>query len=186
MSILSIYGLLILVNLLLFKYLINREVIKPDLEFLGFIILAAPIMFIMFVIYFIVYNYYRKDSEKATVDYYNKRLPEIWYKFNRFINHGKPSILDNASTFDKQYDEYIEDYFSNFRPIYDKVKVVKTEVTDNGPKDILTSYHEAMNIVSQIARQTQQPIITATQRPAVRSKYSSINHIFNSLTHRSY
>ena len=108
----------------------------------------------------------------------------------------KPSILDNASTFDKEYDKYIDaqDLFNGFRPAYDTAKVVKTEAADNGPKDVLTGYHEAINLASQIARQTQQPIITVIQRPAgsryrltprrtdnIRKTNDPINEVFISL-----
>ena len=135
-------------------------------------VVIAPLIFIGLIVA-TLFAYICKWSTKNKredefVNKYNKKLPEVWYKFNRFLETGKPSILDNASTFDKEYDKYIDeqDLFNDFRPAYDTAKVVKTEATDNGPKDILTSYHEAMNLASQIARQTQQPIITATQSPA--------------------
>ena len=135
-------------------------------------VLIAPLMFIGLIVAtlsaYICKWSTKKKREDEFVNRYNKKLPEIWYKLNRFIETGKPSILDNASTFDKEYDKYIDeqDLFNDFRPAYNTAKVVKTEATDNGPKDILTSYHEAMDFVSQVARQTQQPIITATQSPA--------------------
>ena len=135
-------------------------------------IAIAPLMFIGLIVatclFIFVNGLPKRKREDEFVNRYNKKLPEIWYKLNRFIETGKPSILDNASTFDKEYDKYIDeqDLFNDFRPAYDTAKVVKTEATDNGPKDVLTGYHEAMNLVSQIARQTQQPIITAAQRPA--------------------
>ena len=135
-------------------------------------IAIAPLMFIGLIVSALMSYIYtwasKKKREDESVNRYNKKLPEIWYKLNRFIETGKPSILDNASTFDKEYDKYIDeqDLFNDFRPAYNTAKVVKTEATDNGPKDILTSYHEAMDFVSQVARQTQQPIITATQSPA--------------------
>ena len=135
-------------------------------------VLIAPLMFIGLIVATLSAYIYKwstkKKREDEFVNRYNKKLPEIWYKLNRFIETGKPSILDNASTFDKEYDKYIDeqDLFNDFRPAYNTAKVVKTEATDNGPKDILTSYHEAMDFVSQVARQTQQPIITATQSPA--------------------
>ena len=135
-------------------------------------IAIAPLMFIGLIVSALMSYIYtwasKKKREDEFVNRYNKKLPEIWYKLNRFLGTGKPSILDNASTFDKEYDKYIDeqDLFNDFRPAYNTAKVVKTEATDNGPKDILTSYHEAMDFVSQVARQTQQPIITAAQRPA--------------------
>lgn len=135
-------------------------------------ILIAPLMFpglIVTTLFAYIYKWStKKRREDEFVNKYNKKLPEVWYKLNRFIGTGKPSILDNASTFDKEYDKYIDeqDLFSDFRPVFGNIKVVKAEVTDTGPKDVLTSYHEAMDLASQIARQTQQPIITATQRPA--------------------
>lgn len=135
-------------------------------------VLIAPLMFIGLIVatllLIFVNSLPKKKREDEFVNRYNKKLPEVWYKLNRFIEIGKPSILDNASTFDKEYDKYIDeqDLFNDFRPAYDTAKVVKTEATDNGPKDVLTGYHEAMNLASQIARQTQQPIITAAQRPA--------------------
>ena len=135
-------------------------------------IAIAPLMFIGLIVSALMSYIYtwasKKKREDESVNRYNKKLPEVWHKLNRFIETGKPSILDNASTFDKEYDKYIDeqDLFNDFRPAYNTAKVVKTEATDNGPKDILTSYHEAMDFVSQVARQTQQPIITATQSPA--------------------
>ena len=135
-------------------------------------IAIAPLMFIGLIVSALMAYIYiwvtKKKREDEFVNRYNKKLPEVWHKLNRFLETGKPSILDNASTFDKEYDKYIDeqDLFNDFRPAYDTAKVVKTEATDNGPKDVLTGYHEAMNLVSQIARQTQQPIITATQSPA--------------------
>lgn len=163
-------------------------------------VVIAPLMFIGLIINTLI-GYIckwstKKKREDEFVNKYNKKLPEVWYKLNRFLETGKPSILDNASTFDKEYDKYIDeqDLFSDFRPAYDKVKVVKTEATDNGPKDVLTSYHEAMDLVSQIARQTQQPIITAAQRPTgsryrltprrtdtIRKTNDPINEVFISL-----
>ena len=135
-------------------------------------VLIAPLMFIGLIVAtlsaYICKWSTKKKREDEFVNRYNKKLPEVWYKLNRFLGTGKPSILDNASTFDKEYDKYIDeqDLFNDFRPAYNTANVVKTEATDNGPKDILTSYHEAMDFVSQVARQTQQPIITAVQRPA--------------------
>ena len=135
-------------------------------------VLIAPLMFIGLIVTtlsaYICKWSTKKKREDEFVNRYNKKLPEVWHKLNRFLETGKPSILDNASTFDKEYDKYIDeqDLLNDFRPAYDTAKVVKTEATDNGPKDVLTGYHEAMNLVSQIARQTQQPIITATQSPA--------------------
>ena len=134
-------------------------------------IAIAPIIFIGLIVsalFAYIYTWVtKKKSENEFVNKYNKKLPEVWYKLNRFLETGKPSILDNASTFDKEYDKYIDeqDLFNDFRPAYNTAKVVKTEATDNGPKDILTSYREVMDFVSQVARQTQQPIITAAQRP---------------------
>ena len=135
-------------------------------------IVIAPLIFIGLIVAtlfaYICKWSTKKKREDEFVNRYNKKLPEVWYKLNRFLETGKPSILDNASTFDKEYDKYIDeqDLFNDFRTAYDTAKVVKTEATDNGPKDVLTGYHEAMNLASQIARQTQQPIITAVQRPA--------------------
>ena len=163
-------------------------------------IAIAPIIFIGLIVsalFAYIYTWATKNKrEDEFVNRYNKKLPEVWYKLNRFLETGKPSILDNASTFDKEYDKYIDeqDLFNDFRPAYDTAKVVKTEATDNGPKDILTSYHEAMNLASQIARQTQQPIITAAQRPVgschrlttgrtdnIRKTNDPINEVFISL-----
>ncbi len=139
-------------------------------------IVIAPLIFIGLIVA-TLFAYICKWSTKNKredefVNRYNKKLPEVWHKFNRFLETGKPYILDNASTFDKEYDKYIDeqDLFNGFRPAYDTAKVVKTEAADNGPKDVLTGYHEAMNLASQIARQTQQPIITATQSPAGSSQ----------------
>lgn len=139
-------------------------------------IAIAPLIFIGLIVGALMTYIYiwatKKKREDEFVNRYNKKLPEVWYKLNRFLETGKPSILDNASTFDKEYDKYIDeqDLFNDFRPAYDTAKVIKTEATDNGPKDVLTSYHEAMDFVSQVARQTQQPIITATQRPTGSSQ----------------
>lgn len=135
-------------------------------------IAIAPLMFIGLIVSALMSYIYtwatKKKREDEFVNRYNKKLPEVWHKLNRFLETGKPSILDNASTFDKEYDKYIDeqDLFNVFRLAYDTAKVVKTEATDKGPKDVLTSYHEAMDLVSQIARQAQQSIITAAQRPA--------------------
>ena len=163
-------------------------------------IVIAPLIFIGLIVAtlfaYICKWSTKKKREGEFVNRYNKKLPEVWYKLNRFLETGKPSILDNASTFDKEYDKYIDeqDLFNNFRPAYDTAKVVKTEATDNGPKDVLTGYHEAINLASQIARQTQQPIITAIQRPAgsryrltprrtdnIRKPNDPINEVFISL-----
>ena len=139
-------------------------------------IVIAPLIFIGLIVA-TLFTYICKWSTKNKregefVNRYNKKLPEVWHKLNRFLETGKPSILDNASTFDKEYDKYIDeqDLFNDFRPAYDTAKVVKTEAADNGPKDVLTGYHEAINLANQIARQTQQPIITATQSPAGSSQ----------------
>ena len=164
-------------------------------------IAIAPLMFIGLIVSALMAYIYiwvtKKKREDEFVNRYNKKLPEVWHKLNRFLETGKPSILDNASTFDKEYDKYIDeqDLFNDFRPVYDIAKVVKTEDTDNGPKDVLTGYHEAMNLASQIARQTQQPIITATQSPAgshyrltprrtdnIRKINDHINELFISIT----
>ena len=164
-------------------------------------IAIAPLMFIGLIVSALMSYIYtwasKKKREDESVNRYNKKQPEVWYKLNLFLGTGKPSILDNASTFDKEYDKYIDeqDLFNDFRPAYDTAKVVKTEATDIGPKDVLTGYHEAMNLVSQIARQTQQPIITAAQRPAgsryrltprrtdnIRKINDHINELFISIT----
>ena len=163
-------------------------------------IVIAPLIFIGLIVAtlfaYICKWSTKKKREDEFVNKYNKKLPEVWHKLNRFLEIGKPSILDNASTFDKEYDKYIDeqDLFNGFRPAYDTAKVVKTEATDNGPKDVLTGYHEAINLASQIARQTQQPIITAIQRPAgsryrltprrtdnIRKTNDPINEVFISL-----
>ena len=163
-------------------------------------IAIAPLIFIGLIVGALMTYIYiwatKKKREDEFVNRYNKKLPEVWYKLNRFLETGKPSILDNASTFDKEYDKYIDeqDLFNDFRTAYDTAKVIKTEATDNGPKDVLTSYHEAMDFVSQVARQTQQPIITATQRPTgsryrltprrtdnIRKINDPINEVFISL-----
>ena len=163
-------------------------------------IAIAPIIFIGLIVsalFAYIYTWAtKKKSEDEFVNKYNKKLPEVWHKLNRFLETGKPSILDNASTFDKEYDKYIDeqDLFNDFRPAYDTAKVVKTEAADNGPKDVLTGYHEAMNLASQIARQTQQPIITAAQRPVgscyrltprrtdnIRKTNDPINEVFISI-----
>lgn len=163
-------------------------------------IVIAPLIFIGLIVAtlfaYICKWSTKKKREDEFVNKYNKKLPEVWHKLNRFLETGKPSILDNASTFDKEYDKYIDeqDLFNGFRPAYDTAKVVKTEATDNGPKDVLTGYHEAINLASQIARQTQQPIITAIQRPAgsryrltprrtdnIRKTNDPINEVFISL-----
>ena len=163
-------------------------------------IVIAPLIFIGLIVAtlfaYICKWSTKKKREDEFVNKYNKKLPEVWHKLNRFLETGKPSILDNASTFDKEYDKYIDeqDLFNGFRPAYDTAKVVKTEAADNGPKDVLTGYHEAINLASQIARQTQQPIITAIQRPAgsryrltprrtdnIRKTNDPINEVFISL-----
>lgn len=163
-------------------------------------IVIAPLIFIGLIVAtlfaYICKWSTKKKREDEFVNRYNKKLPEVWHKLNRFLETGKPSILDNASTFDKEYDKYIDaqDLFNDFRPAYDTAKVVKTEAVDNGPKDVLTGYHEAINLASQIARQTQQPIITAIQRPTgsryrltprrtdnIRKTNDPINEVFISL-----
>ena len=157
---------------LIVRFLKEQKIIDVEDDPKIACVLIAPMMFIGLIVAtlsaYICKWSTKKKREDEFVNRYNKKLPEIWYKLNRFIETGKPSILDNASTFDKEYDKYIDeqDLFNDFRPAYNTAKVVKTEATDNGPKDILTSYHEAMDFVSQVARQTQQPIITATQSPA--------------------
>ena len=163
-------------------------------------IVIAPLIFIGLIVAtlfaYICKWFTKKKREDEFVNKYNKKLPEVWHKLNRFLETGKPSILDNASTFDKEYDKYIDaqDLFNDFRPAYDTAKVVKTEAVDNGPKDVLTGYHEAINLASQIARQTQQPIITTIQRPIgshyrltpkrtdnIRKTNDPINEVFISL-----
>ena len=157
---------------LIIRFLKEQKMIEDSDDPKDACIAIAPLIFIGLIVGALMTYIYtwatKKKREDEFVNRYNKKLPEVWHKFNRFLETGKPSILDNASTFDKEYDKYIDeqDLFNDFRPVYDTAKVVKTEATDNGPKDILTSYHEAMDFVSQVARQTQQPIITATQSPA--------------------
>ena len=157
---------------LIIRFLKEQKMIEDSDDPKIACVLIAPLMFISLIVttllLIFVNSLPKKKREDEFVNRYNKKLPEVLYKLNRFLGTGKPSILDNASTFDKEYDKYIDeqDLFNDFRPVYDTAKVVKTEATDNGPKDVLTGYHEAMNLASQIARQTQQPIITATQRPA--------------------
>lgn len=185
---------------LLIRFLKSQKMIDVKDDPKVACVLIAPLMFIGLIVNTLVGYIWKwstkKKREDEFVNKYNKKLPEVWYKLNRFLGTGKPSILDNASTFDKEYDKYIDeqDLFSDFRPAYDKVKVVKTVATDNGPKDVLTSYREAMDLVSQIARQTQQPVITATQRPTgsryrltprrtdtIRKTNDPINEVFISL-----
>lgn len=157
---------------LIIRFLKEQKLLKDRDDPKVACIAIAPLMFIGLIVSALMAYIYiwvtKKKREDEFVNRYNKKLPEVWHKFNRFLETGKPSILDNASTFDKEYDKYIDeqDLFNDFRPVYDIAKVVKTEATDNGPKDVLTGYHEAMNLASQIARQTQQPTITAAQRPA--------------------
>lgn len=157
---------------LIIRFLKEQKMIKDRDDPKIACIVIAPLIFIGFIVSTLMACIYacatKKKRKDEFVNEYNKKLPEVWYKLNRFLETGKPSILDNASTFDKEYDKYIDeqDLFNDFRTAYDTAKVVKTEATDNGPKDVLTGYHEAMNLASQIARQTQQPIITAVQRPA--------------------
>ena len=157
---------------LIIRFLKEQKMIDVEDDPKVACIAIAPLMFIGLIVSALMAYIYiwvtKKKREDEFVNRYNKKLPEVWHKLNRFLETGKPSILDNASTFDKEYDKYIDeqDLFNDFRPVYDIAKVVKTEATDNGPKDVLTGYHEAMNLASQIARQTQQPIITAAQRPA--------------------
>ena len=157
---------------LIIRFLKEQKMIEDSDDPKIACVLIAPLMFISLIVttllLIFVNSLPKKKREDEFVNRYNKKLPEVLYKLNRFLGTGKPSILDNASTFDKEYDKYIDeqDLFNDFRTTYDTAKVVKTEATDNGPKDVLTGYHEAMNLASQIARQTQQPIITAAQRPA--------------------
>ena len=157
---------------LIIRFLKEQKLLKDRDDPKVACIAIAPLMFIALIVSTLMAYIYiwvtKKKREDEFVNRYNKKLPEVWHKLNRFLETGKPSILDNASTFDKEYDKYIDeqDLFNDFRPVYDIANVVKTEATDNGPKDVLTGYHEAMNLASQIARQTQQPIITAAQRPA--------------------
>lgn len=185
---------------LIIRFLKEQKMIEDSDDPKDACIAIAPLIFIGLIVGALMTYIYtwatKKKREGEFVNRYNKKLPEVWYKFNRFLETGKPSILDNASTFDKEYDKYIDeqDLFNDFRPAYDTVKVIKTEATDNGPKDVLTSYHEAMDFVSQVARQTQQPIITATQRPTgsryrltprrtdnIRKPNDPINEVFISL-----
>lgn len=161
---------------LIIRFLKEQKMIDIEDDLKIACIVIAPLIFIGLIVA-TLFAYICKWSTKNKredefVNRYNKKLPEVWYKLNRFLETGKPSILDNASTFDKEYDKYIDaqDLFNGFRPAYDTAKVVKTEAADNGPKDVLTGYHEAINLASQIARQTQQPIITATQSPAGSSQ----------------
>ena len=157
---------------LIVRFLKEQKIIDVEDDPKVACIAIAPLIFIDLIVSALMAYIYiwvtKKKREDEFVNRYNKKLPEVWYKLNRFLETGKPSILDNASTFDKEYDKYIDeqDLFNDFRTAYDTAKVVKTEATDNGPKDVLTGYHEAMDFVSQVARQTQQPIITAVQRPA--------------------
>ena len=185
---------------LIIRFLKEQKMIEDSDDPKDACIAIAPLIFIGLIVGALMTYIYtwatKKKREGEFVNRYNKKLPEVWYKFNRFLETGKPSILDNASTFDKEYDKYIDeqDLFNDFRTAYDTAKVIKTEATDNGPKDVLTSYHEAMDFVSQVARQTQQPIITATQRPTgsryrltprrtdnIRKPNDPINEVFISL-----
>ena len=158
-------------------------------------VLIAPLMFVGLIIT-TIFAYIckwstKKKREDEFVNKYNKKLPEVWYKLNRFLGTGKPSILDNASTFDKEYDKYIDEQnlFSDFKPYYGNVTVVKSEATQQKtPKDLWTSYHEATGLIRELAIQSQRPIVTATQQPRVRSvsvkttrKSDPINDAFTSL-----
>ena len=186
---------------LIIRFLKEQKLLKDRDDPKVACIAIAPLIFIGLIVSALMAYIYiwvtKKKREDEFVNRYNKKLPEIWYKLNRFIETGKPSILDNASTFDKEYDKYIDeqDLFNDFRPAYDTAKVVKTEAADNGPKDVLTGYREAMDFVSQVARPTQQPIITATQSPAgsryrlttgrtdnIRKINDHINELFISIT----
>ena len=185
---------------LIIRFLKEQKMIEDSDDPKDACIAIAPLIFIGLIVGALMTYIYtwatKKKREGEFVNRYNKKLPEVWHKLNRFLETGKPSILDNASTFDKEYDKYIDeqDLFNDFRTAYDTARVVKTEATDNGPKDVLTGYHEAMDFVSQVARQTQQPIITATQRPTgsryrltprrtdnIRKINDPINEVFISL-----
>lgn len=134
---------------LIVRFLKEQKMIEDSDDPKDACIAIAPLIFIGLIVGALMTYIYtwatKKKREGEFVNRYNKKLPEVWYKFNRFLETGKPSILDNASTFDKEYDKYIDeqDLFNDFRPAYDTAKVVKTEATDNGPKDVLTSYREA-------------------------------------------
>ena len=65
-------------------------------------IVIAPLIFIGLIVA-TLFAYICKWSTKNKredefVNKYNKKLPEVRYKLNRFLETGKPSILDNAST----------------------------------------------------------------------------------------
>lgn len=180
---------------LIVRFLKERKMIDASEDHPIACLLLAPMMFMGLLITtlcaFIAQWSTKKKREDEFVNKYNKKLPEVWYKLNRFLGTGKPSILDNASTFDKEYDKYIDEQnlFSDFRPYYGNVTVVKSEATQqNTPKDLWTSYHEATGLIRELAIQSQRPIVTATQQPRVRSvsakttrKYDPINDAFTSL-----
>lgn len=152
-------------------------------------IVIAPLIFIGLIVAtlfaYICKWSTKKKREDEFVNRYNKKLPEVWHKLNRFLETGKPSILDNASTFDKEYDKYIDeqDLFNDFRPAYNTAKVVKTEAADNGPKDILTGYHE---IVDPIINSVQSPVgsrcrLTPGRTDNIRKINDHINELFISI-----
>lgn len=160
---------------IIIRFLKERKMIDASEDHQVACLLLAPMMFIGLIITtlcaFIAQWTSKKQREDEFVNKYNKKLPEVWYKLNRFLGTGKPSILDNADTFDKQYDKYIEeqDLFSDFKPYYGNVTVVKSEATQQKtPKDLWTSYHEATGLIRELAVQTQRPIVTATQQPKVQ------------------
>lgn len=180
---------------LIVRFLKERKMIDASEDHPIACLLLAPMMFMGLLITtlcaFIAQWSTKKKREDEFVNKYNKKLPEVWYKLNRFLGTGKPSILDNASTFDKEYDKYIDEQnlFSDFKPYYGNVTVVKSEATQqNTPKDLWTSYHEATGLIRELAIQSQRPIVTATQRPRVQSvsvkttrKSDPINDAFTSL-----
>lgn len=160
---------------IIIRFLKERKMIDASEDHPIACLLLAPMMFIGLLITtlcaFIAQWTSKKQREDEFVNKYNKKLPEVWYKLNRFLGTGKPSILDNADTFDKQYDKYIEeqDLFSDFKPYYGNVTVVKSEATQQKtPKDLWTSYHEATGLIRELAVQTQRPIVTVTQQPKVQ------------------
>ena len=65
-------------------------------------IVIAPLMFICLIVpalsVYICKWSTKKKREDEFINRYNKKLPEVWHKLNRFLETGKPSILDNAST----------------------------------------------------------------------------------------
>ena len=101
-KLLLIYIALYIGSRLSVRFLKEQKMIDAENDPKIACVLIAPLMFICLIVpalfVYICKWSTKKKREDEFVNKYSKKLPEVWYKFNRFLETGKPSILDNAST----------------------------------------------------------------------------------------